>query len=194
MHPNAKQFARPSSSSASHSFEDEEDDDAVLQEAWSDLVTEFEQSAGASMEGGADFVIRMGEGGFLSKIPGGMTEALATETRKGLPRSWCQTYEMPQSASFSVNRMGSREVAHALAVEWCKRNQWFFNLWKAEETAGFKYTDDDYSSYKASAAWVAFKDNLNEPSDAFVRACRIDAVRPTNTVTPTSRTEASSSS
>ena len=43
-----------------------------------------------------------------------------------------------------------------LALEWCRRSQHFYNLYRQSDRPDFRYSPQELTSYEESAEWVAF--------------------------------------
>ena len=107
------------------------------------------------------------------------TDTVVCEALKGLPREFCNLYSLNKSAFFRVHHVGGHDVAMKLALQWCERYEWFFDLWTQREDDNH-FTSEELHSYQADEAWVAFKGELARGSHALERADAIDATFPRN--------------
>ena len=90
--------------------------DSVVDAAWAALDSECKAAAGSSGDVGCDFFVRMRGIGWTA---GGGYDVIATEANKGAPRTWCRTYNMQLSSSFSAaksNGVGSGVVLDLAAL------------------------------------------------------------------------------
>ena len=60
---------------------------------------------------------------------------------------FCELFGLSKSATYAI-RQHTESLAQELAVEWCTRRQFWFDIWDAAgRTADFQFTADDWSSY-----------------------------------------------
>ena len=145
--------------------------DDALESAFSRLRGGGAELDHECLEDRDDFFIRFKAA--AAWVAGEGYEAVGTEARGGAPRKWCVQYKLPQTATFSVARLG--DVASVtIAIEWRSRFQHFFNIWRTQPNEAYRYSADDIASYGESAEWCAFVASLEPGSPVALRA---DAVR-----------------
>ena len=178
MHPWAREFTREGSRVQEPPRAGLEDPLAVVVEACSALDREHDTWVRDDASAGGDFFLRMRAPG-SSWVSGaaGSEGVVATEANKGLPREWCALYGLRVSATFNIGPLGV-SVATDFAVEWCKRMQFFFNIWKLEGDRFYAYTEE----YVPDDAWNAFVASLVPGSYAAERVHAVCAIAPTDHV------------
>ena len=132
---------------------------------------------------GNDFVIRHEVGSkFGASKVGVRSEGnghVGTDTKKGLPRDWCVRYGVTQSTTFSVKALGGDAVAaFTLAGEWCRRHQWYYNLWLNMDDSLYTYTQGDLDSYKPTQEWLDFKATVGPFGAIAERLAMVESIQP----------------
>jgi hypothetical protein len=85
-------------------------------------------------------------------------------------------YGLNKLASFSFSVYG--EVgAFTLSAEWCKRMQYYFDLWLSGPD-DYSFKPEGSEGYKPSENWLLFKASLAPNSKAMQRAVAIEALFP----------------
>ena len=62
-----------------------------------------------------------------------------------------------KSFSFSVH---IPEGAHQLSLEWVRKMQYFYNIWRAQELPRFEFSPQDEQEYRPSQGWLDFMQQL----------------------------------
>ena len=75
--------------------------------------------------------------------------------------------------SFTLKRYGDLNCS-ALALEWRRRVQFWFDLWLEQGDAKYRFSAEELLSYEETPEWMAFCDNA-PPTGAL--ADRINAIR-----------------
>ena len=84
---------------------------------------------------------------------------------------------MGKQISFSVRRYGPA-VAHAMASEWCRKCELFYQMWSSQAEQNYIYTPADLASYDEHDDWTSFMANLEVESRAWDRASQAMAMQP----------------
>ena len=74
------------------------------------------------------------------------SERYVAATKKGAAADWVAKYNLPSMASFSTSRY-EQEGASALALEWCRHLQYFYNIYTGQSDPNYDYRGDDCGSY-----------------------------------------------
>ena len=82
-----------------------------------------------------------------------------TAAKKGAAADWAKKYNLPNMASFSTSKY-EQEGANLLALEWCRRLQYFYNIYVCQSESEYDYSDDDCGSYKEPVSFTAYLDRL----------------------------------
>ena len=156
---------------------------AAFEEAWSALEqarADWRQEPSAAQ--GEQFVasFRSGDWNLINR---GVNESdrIVAQAQAGPARTWCQRYGVNVMASFSFSRYGEKSC-RTLALEWCRRLQFFFDIWRHQDDSKYVYTDSDLKSYTAQPDWQAFVASLSLASDTLKRANVLSMLVPTNPV------------
>lgn len=80
-----------------------------------------------------------------------------------------------------------------MALEWCKRMQHFFGIYKQQEDADYVYSLDDLASYTCDEDWVSYISELDPASPAAARSAGIGQLTPNRYPASTSGAASSSS-
>jgi len=163
--------AKTSSDQGGH--EPPELDDAAMAMVWQKL-DDFRQQWG--MDGashGADFVTAVKGGTWTQRHLGVAVERVTADARKGAPSQFCQTYGFNQGVSFTLSRYGDLNCS-VLALEWCRRMQFWFDLWLEQGNTKYCFSAEELLSYEETPEWMAFCENA--PSTGAL-ADRISAIR-----------------
>ena len=76
-------------------------------------------------------------------------------------REWCRRFGLPQSLSLTLDSI-SPEIAHVIVYEWCRKMQYFYDLFTtAEDSHAFRYSEHQISEYAPSDAWLALVARLD---------------------------------
>ena len=152
----------------SHSSSDDEDatpcssiqraelPDDVLARVWQMLDAKRAAWATEASGHGEDFVTRIRGGKWTMQAKGVPYDSIVGQALAGLPTSWCREYQLNVVASFSYAKFGD-QAASALAVEWCRRMQHFFNIWVAQPDPKYKFSLADAEGLVADVAFEEAK-------------------------------------
>jgi hypothetical protein len=163
--------ARTSSDQRGH--EPPELDDAAMALVWQ-KIEDFRRQWGMTSDNqGADFVTAVKGGAWTQRHLGIAVERVTADARKGAPSHFCQIYGFNQGMSFTLKRYGDLNCS-ALALEWCRRMQFWFDLWLEQGDAKYRFSSEELLSYEETPEWMAFCDNA-PPTGPL--ADRINAIR-----------------
>ena len=73
--------------------------------------------------------------------------------RAGLPSVWAELYQMGRMVSFSIPRYGEAACV-VMAQAWCKKCQFFYDIYCAADNVNYNYSAGDIASYEADAVLV----------------------------------------
>ena len=94
---------------------------------------------------GDDFRVTLRGGQWTAEHRGCVTDAVAAQASSDLAKKWVAAYQENQMASFSSLRY-TQEIATLLAVEWCRRHQYYLNLWVDHGAVPHHYTAEEVGS------------------------------------------------
>ena len=86
-------------------------------------------------------------------------------------------YSLPTSQSFSIARH-TYPLATLLAEQWCQRMRYFYDIYVANDSQDFIYSDEQLEGYRPLAEWTDAKAKLPNTSVSFDRAEIIDSLVP----------------
>jgi hypothetical protein len=133
--------------------------DEVIDNVWERLAEKRRQWELEGHELGADFGVHIRGGKWTAANRGVPFDCVRAQPAPGTPRDWCVMYGMPNSASFSYSKYGEGP-ASVLALQWCARMQYLFDIWKAQSDPRYVYLESDNRSYQEDAEFRAFVDDL----------------------------------
>ena len=123
-----------------------EEEEALIQEAWAEL-----ESARLSWESehkeSQDFLTRILGGAWTKKHKHVSCDAIAAFAKGNVPRAWASQYGLDKMNSFAF-RSYTPQAAGSLALEWCNRMQYFFNIWQFQEDPDYAYSQSDVDGYE----------------------------------------------
>ena len=65
-----------------------------------------------------------------------------------------------------------------MALEWCRRCEFFYQMWCSQKAPDYIYTPEDFASYDEDESWQSFMFDLDVGTAAFMRASNLVALRP----------------
>lgn len=132
---------------------------------------------------------REGEGdNFQTFIRGGKTamekghgayDCIIAQGRGFLPKYWLKEFGLGKMYSFSF-RLYGEVAACTLAVEVCRRLQYYFDLWVNAEGDVYRYSQADLDSYEETVEWCDFLLGLEDGHPAWDRSREIRRLTPIN--------------
>jgi hypothetical protein len=144
--------------------------------AWAVLEEKRLEWANASTEIGDNFSVQLRGGGSSSSkaVP---HESVVASAKAGAPRKWAETYHMGKQTSFAVKKYGA-VAAHAMALEWCRKCEFFYQMWCSQSERNYMYTPADLASYDEGYDWTSFMADLDVDSHTWSRASQVMALQP----------------
>lgn len=146
---------------------------------WEELADrQRDQQLDGSASAGDDFVTSFQNGLWRpDHVLSWESERTVASAKAGPAAIWCGIYSCSKHASFSHSIYAS-EAASALSLEWCRRMQYFFNIWKGQQDPRYIYSESDKACYRPCEEWTAFLANLPGTGRLRTRASAIDAMTP----------------
>ena len=123
------------------------------------------------------FVLSLRGGVWTQQHRGTEADCVSVSARRGVVWSWCERYNLPKMARFTLQY--STPIANALASEWSKRMQHFFDIYLRANDADFMYSEEDLQSYILTAEWQETVNSLQDRK-ALARAHGINGILPVN--------------
>lgn len=164
--------ARDSEDSADVEAE-EEDVDAT--EELAALRAEWDFESGWEM----GFYTRILGGSWTKKNKGIVADGVLA-TSRAWTRNWRKAFGWPNSRTFFFSKF-TREGAHRLSEEWCKRADHYYRLFvedEPEDGAKFRYTKEHMDSYEEDLDWITWLCEQDENGVVWAAAQEIRNMRP----------------
>ena len=153
------------------------DAEEVLERAWADLSQKrLEWDVQGPVQGDA-FAVDIVDWAWSQGQAGRQYHCVEARASKGAATSWCRKYKFPPKVSFSV-KLYTEQVAMALAVEWCRRLQFFYDLYRCQPVKDLEYTPEHKASLTDSDAFLLMKTTLPNAGKAVERARAIESLFP----------------
>jgi len=105
--------------------------------------------------------------------------AICTEAKVGVPREFCRLYSLRQTAQFAISKFGHVN-AMELSLEWCRRMQHFFDIWRLQGSKSYIFSADELGSYVAQPSWTSLCASIPMGSGGRERFDFLSALRPVN--------------
>jgi hypothetical protein len=153
------------------------DQDAVLDGIWQGLEKKRREWEVEGVPVGDDFVTEVRDWAWSQAQQGKKYYCVAGQAAKGDPSAWCRKYRLSSQASFSAKLYGEA-VATALSVEWCRRMQFWYDMYKAQPARDFVYTKEHKAALQPSDAFQQLRAELPKGGKADLRAEAIEALFP----------------
>jgi hypothetical protein len=112
-----------------------------------------------------DFKTHVLGGAWTKRHKGVSFDAIRASPSNELAKSWCQRYGLATTSSFALNRYGET-VCSALALYWCQRMQYFFDVWIDVEDEDYCFLRSDIDGCPPPRAALLAMDKLplSDPS------------------------------
>ena len=107
------------------------------------------------------------------------SDRIIAQAMAGPPRTWCKRYGLNTMASFSFSRY-TETGCHTLALEWCRRLQFFFDIWRQQDDPTYVYSDSDLQAYSETEEWKTFLASIRANPETNRRVEAIRCLLPTN--------------
>ena len=85
------------------------------------------------------FKISLLGGAWTQQHKGVACDAVKAYASGKAAKAWCATYALPKDATFAIRKYGEHE-AHALALEWCRRLEYFHSIFCKQNSDAYEYT------------------------------------------------------
>ena len=107
-----------------------------------------------------------------------VADAVAATAATTEAKNWLQKVDGQRMASFSILKFGDH-AATLMAGEWCRRRQFFFNLWMQQGAPDeISFSAEEVGSYEASEEWAQWFGALTPTDAAFQRASALNSYAP----------------
>jgi hypothetical protein len=116
-------------------------------------------------------------GAWSVKHKGTAADRVQALARAGCHKDWCKQYSLNMMASWSFQLYGAA-AANAMAVEWCRKLQYYFDIWMEQGSSNYQYTEADIKGYKPTTAWLDFETDVPLKGKLWDRVSAILAMRP----------------
>ena len=140
-------------------------DDDVVEQTWRELMEKRRALELTGKPLGSDFVTQVLGGTWTRQHKNKSFDAVVGYARGGAPIAWGKQYNMGVEFSTAYSKYGD-ERATKLCLEWCRRCQFFYDMYLEADTPLYTYSDADLCSYVEDIDWLNFV-LANEEHDAF---------------------------
>ena len=148
-----------------------------MDRAWAALEQRRQEWANAPSEVGDHFSVQLRGGDLAPQRKAVPYESVVAIAKAGAPRKWAETYHMGRQISFGVKRFGPA-AAHGMALEWCRKCEFYYQMWHSQGEQNYMYTPADLASYEEDYDWTSFVTNLDVESPTWHRASQVMAMQP----------------
>ena len=119
-----------------------------------------------------DFKAWMPGGPFMWKRHGEVAQVLQASPRRKSSLAWAQKYHMSMLASFTLSKYTDK-VASALALYWCAKCQFLFDIWCNQADPEYEYIEDDVTLANDPTEFEAAWEGLPKEHAAWERVDQI---------------------
>ena len=105
------------------------------------------------------------------------SDRMLAQARKGAATTFCTRYGLPKIASFSYSTH-TPEGASVLAVEHCRKLQYFFNIWQARGGESYLFSEAEVRNYAYTEHYRTFTAGLPLGSATKHRATALELLAP----------------
>ena len=92
--------------------------------------------------------------------------------------NFCDMYYFPKQAVHTYTKFNGPENAKCLSHEYCRRGEFFYVKWLAENNLAYVFTQSDLDEYVESQAWIDFILQCDAGSEELNRALQIRVMAP----------------
>lgn len=149
----------------------------AVDSAWAALEQRRQEWANAPSEVGDHFSVQLRGGPLATQRKAMPYESVVAIAKAGAPRKWAETYHMGKQISFAVKKFGAA-AAHAMALEWRRRCEFYYQMWLSQSEKNYMYTPADLASYEEDFDWTSFMGELDVESPNWQRASQVMAMQP----------------
>ena len=128
---------------------------------------------------GEDFIPSLLGGLWTSHFKGVPVDRVLVRAVGPDAKAWCFLYGLKKSKSWSINKYGEEPVS-IIALEWCARMQYYYNLWYSQPGTGeYEYTEADHDAYVETWDFRNLQIDLPLlPGPVYARCADVKAIRP----------------
>ena len=140
-------------------------DEEILDIAYKNLQNkrlEWEQEL--NWQGGNDFLPNIRGGKWLRKHKGKEDDYIRGAAATADARQWCKLYGLQLSMSFAQDKFGIKDCT-TLAVAFCHRMQYFYDLWVHQDEDFYEFTEHDAAQYMEELDFVDLQLEKHEHPD-----------------------------
>ena len=130
---------------ASRSHPQDLDDDAY-QVVFDELEQRRRQWETDQLPRPQHFKTSMLGGAWTKKNTGRVADSIKAAASGTLANEFCARYHLPKQASFAIQKF-TEQQATSLALYWCARLEHFMELWMADPSEGFQFSEDHIASF-----------------------------------------------
>ena len=129
-----------------------------VDKSFDELMTKRKSMAALAPGPPKDFGFRVRGGGFCEEKSGLQFDTLGAHARTSKAEEWCERFDLPMSWGTSVKSY-TDEQAHNLSEEWCRKMQFFMDVWKSSgQEWEFRFADHVVGAYSEPESWAAWAD------------------------------------
>ena len=149
------------------------DDDAIDQ-AFALLNSKKEELAIADYSIVENFKISLLGGAWTQQHKGVPCDAVKAYASGNAAKAWCSRYALPKDATFALRKYGE-EQAHSLALEWCRKLEYFYLIYRKQGSQTYEYSA---AETQACPAPLFFQKSKVESPEVRSRLAAIAAMLP----------------
>ena len=125
------------------------------------------------------FYVHLRGGEYVYEHEGIVANCASSNARGAWVRYWCDCYSWQTKYQFHFSVYGYDDSV-ALARELCRRGDFFFELWLAQDSDTFLYADHHFTDYTEQLPWLEFIASKDAASVSFIRGLDIRRTIPIN--------------
>ena len=163
------------------SDEESRDDEAVPEDDVDDAIREHRELVDDPNDEDSYFYSRALAGRWTVLHHGVVSDGVQSFPRGALVRKWADHYGFPPTFSCRYSIYGIAN-SHILCAAFCRRGDYFFRIWYADddEDFSFTYSDAELASYQLTLPWVEFMTAMDIEDPSYIRGLQVNALLPTN--------------
>lgn len=152
--------------------------DKVISDVWEALAAKRREWEAQGLLQGEEFVTFLKGGQWTARHKGKAFDTLVGQAKRGHVTRWCNMHQLKKVVSFSLALYGEGP-ATAMALEWCRRMQHFYDLWVNSPGSAYSFSPSDMDAYQPGEAFTNMKAELPPSHPAWVRVQAIESMFPT---------------
>ena len=135
---------------------------------------ELHRAAWAWDEDGVnDFYVFNGAGAAAGAAP----DCAIGMSRRGVVRLWCEAYGFKKTRAYYYTHY-TQENANQLAREFCRRGQYYWNMYYESDDPDFVYTQEQIDSYEEDVPYLEWQAMLAEDSVCWDAIWELEGFKP----------------